>query len=271
MSFRTIATVAVLSVASVTALAGCSSTVGASSSQSPGAAGGSASAGAAATSGASSSDAKTYTASDLTSILTATQKKLGVNGKILDDAAVKAAVKKAGGAAGLSSILAGQGVTFSPAACSAKLTGALTVAAPTDSISSDLTFGTTTVAIASESGKALPSATFNDASGKIDDLLADCSDIKLTVKPSGSTTAVTVALKLAKSSATTDAEQTIALTETITLPSGAGTQQVRVITAKQGNLVISATGTEAGATSSASPSTAPSLEDTINTVVASSK
>ncbi|GAA4684601.1 hypothetical protein [Frondihabitans cladoniiphilus] len=264
MKLRTTAVVAVSAAALLAAVTGCSTSSSTSGSSST-----------SATTKTAAAAAKTYSADDLTTVLTKAEKTLGVtDGKILDNATVQATIKKAGGAGGLSSLLSQSGVTIQPAACADEFKK-LSVTPSTNYIGSDLTYGSTVVGVLANDKKPL-GATFNSSTeAQQNDALAKCSTMSISVQPAGTTTPVAIALKLAKGTATTNAEKTYSIDETLTLPAAAGgtTATITTITAVQGNLLITATSTPAGLTGTATDTTAPSpsIEDAVNAVVAAAK
>ncbi|ROQ39806.1 hypothetical protein EDF46_1440 [Frondihabitans sp. PhB188] len=214
-------------------------------------------------------DAKTYTSDDLTALMTAVKPKVGSSAKLYDNAALKAANTSAAGSSPLSTLLDQSGVTIAPESCKTKLKAGLGITAPADSVGAALVDGTSTVSVATVAGKALPSAiTSGDTESKVDDLISACGKITLTVQGQS----ITIALK--KGTASTDADRTIDLEETITLPSSAGAAAgdatFSAITAVQGNLLISSTGITKSTISSFPKPAADALTpaDAVDAVVA---
>jgi hypothetical protein len=219
--------------------------------------------------------AKTYTAADLPTILTAAEKTLGVTGTILDDAQVQAKLKQAQGAGGVSSLLAQPGVTISPAACGTTIKDSLSQTPPAGSIDSILSFGTDAVTVTAISGKKLPTSITTSGSSRLAKVLDGCSSMKISVTQSGQT--ISIPLTIKKVDVTTNADETTALEETLTVPcatGGAGKPiQVEVVSAVAGNLFIAAQASSSAVAAAATTpaSAAPSPQDIINAVVAAAK
>ncbi|AMM20270.1 hypothetical protein AX769_08970 [Frondihabitans sp. PAMC 28766] len=261
VKFR-VATVVIASAGILLAATACSS-------------GGSSNGGASAPAKTTAAAAKTYTASDLPTILTTAEKKVGLSGKILDNAQVQASEKQAQTSGGVQALLSQKGVTITPASCATILKNNLSQTPPADSVNAGLTYGSNLVLLSTISGKKLPTTYTTGAAAQSDKALSECGSMKISLTESGQT--VSIPLTLKKISVSTDADQTRAIEETITVPSatgGAGKPvSVEIISAIAGNLAITAEGSSTATTAASTPSASPTvpLTDVINAVVAAAK
>lgn len=219
--------------------------------------------------------AKTYTASDLPTILKTAEKKVGISGTILDNAQVEAKLKQTQTAGGISTLLSQPGVTLSPAACSTLIKQNLNQTPASGTVNSLLTYGQNAVTVTAIAGKKLPSSVSTQPAEHLKKLLPTCSSMKVSVTESGQTISIPFTIK--KVDVTTDADTTVALEESLTVPSasgGAGTPvTVQVISAIAGNLAITAEAASGATTAAASSpaSATPSPAKVIDAVVAAAK
>lgn len=251
-----LAVAVVAATAAALALAGCSTASSSSSSSSTSAA------------------ARTYRAADLPPILKKAEKSLGVSGTVLDNAKVQAEVQKLGSSNALTKLLATSGSSISPATCKDMVTSALSIAPQAKTIASILTFGQDAATISSVAGKQLPASLASGAQDREQKLLSACSSMQLTIAQGGQSETVQISVK--KADVTTKAAHTTAIDEQIQVPSSTGAATpvtVEVVSAVNGNLVISAEG--ASTTSTAAKTTAsgssPTLAKVVNAIVAASR
>jgi hypothetical protein len=232
-----------------------------------GAAGGSTTSSTKATTPAVAPPSKTYTAADLQGILTNVKKTLGSDGTIVTDAQLKKLTTNSGG---LSGLLTKSGITFKPAACAQLIQSKLPTAANGfglggSAIGAALTSKTgSSLGLSSAAGKALPASVTSTLSDGFGALTSACSSMKISIKVGSS--AISIAVKLTQLAATSKADQTVGVQETLTVPATAGTKPkpitVTIVEARKGNLLISVTDPASTATSVAT------LSNEINTVIA---
>jgi hypothetical protein len=197
---------------------------------------------------------RTYTAADLTTILTSAKKTLGSDGTIVTDAQLKKLTASSGG---ISSLLTKKGLTFAPAACGKLITSKLPSATNgyglgSSAIGAALTSGTSSLAVSSVAGKALPASITSDMTTSLDSLLSTCGSMTMTLTLSGQSFAIHLTIK--RVDVTTKATQTIGLRETLELPAIAGKKSapvtITIVQAREGNLLVASTD-PTGTTSSA--------------------
>ncbi|RKR74928.1 hypothetical protein [Frondihabitans australicus] len=259
MKFRSAAVIAVAAGVLV-ATAACSSGSGAGS--------GSGASGSSSTPAASkAASAKTWTADELPPLLQTAAKQVGVTGTVLDNAQVQSKISSAGGANGISSLLSQSGITISPASCKQIITDNLSTTPPAGTVNSMLTYGSNAVFVTTEAGKSLPASLTTDAQKKQEQALSECGSMKLSLTESGQT--ISIPLTIKKVDVSTDADQTYAYQETVTLPAAAGgtSTAIEIVSAISGNLVI----TSEAASGSTATASAVSPAAIINAVIAASK
>jgi hypothetical protein len=208
--------------------------------------------------------ARTYDEADLKAILLATQKSMGVDGKILTDKEIKAASNGLG--TGAASLFGGAKVKYNPAACGDLVTTALAAKPDAKGIGSALTYDTTAISLVTEEGATLPAEYSTDLESRLDDFLAKCGKVSMNITTGG--ISVKAALSLTKIDVKTTADTTFAIQEGIKI-SGLSTGSVpavklTIIQARSGNLFVSA----AGSTALGSTGSVASLTKAVDTALA---
>lgn len=225
---RSVYVVCVLAVGA-SLLAGCSAT------------GRTAGTGSDANTGARAASERTYSARDLANILDRAGTALGVDGTLVTDSELKDAAAKVGGAAGLAQLLGGSNVTYSLQACGDLLAAAVQGGVPQDAIAAQFRTSTGAVTAASFADKPLTSAQKTSWTTTVDSVLDQCGTVSLSFDVAGK--AVSAQVTTAKSTATTTADTTVGLRQTMSIEvAGQNVSAVStVVQAVWGNLLISAT------------------------------
>ena len=180
---------------------------------------------------------QTYTADDLVKILQTAEKTIGT-GKISDNATVQANIKSAGNLKPSASLTA-DGGKIVPASCGTTLDNAIITDSKgfgvgSSGIAAELNYGKGILAVFSSTNGSLSSGLANTLTTSLQQLYSACSNMQIV---DGSTS---LDMTITKFAAHTDAAQTFAFDETITI-SGTSTP-TPVIEALDGNIFIADTG-----------------------------
>jgi hypothetical protein len=154
-----------------------------------------------------------------------------------------------GGGSGWIDFLGVADVAYTPEVCGTLVTDALAGGVPNDAIAAQFRAGVTTITVASFAGRALTSAQRSAWTTAADDALEKCSKVTMSFELSGTRMSATATMK--ETDAHTDADETVALEQTLSFTSGdtAVSSVSSVVQAVSGNLLISAVRTRTDQTS----------------------
>jgi hypothetical protein len=205
---------------------------------------------------------KTYTAADVTSIVTAAKTQLGLSGEVQNFTPDQLQSSSGG------SVLSQFDPTYSPAQCGDEVKNS--IVPPSGLVGSSVSSDTTDLIVLTVDGKQLPDALRSSGTSKLDKFLADCPNVTVSISLDGAT--VSYGMTVKKADVSTNADSTIAVEETTSIPGSDGVagQDITetIVAAYAGNLFIEVSAPSAG-TATATPAASPA--DLINAVVAAAK